>query len=87
MSPDSFDVSYANEYYVSISGVSSSFGVKDFNDARPVVNLKSEVLLQGTGTASDPYHLASWSKIKNTCAMVSRPNESSFGRGKNLYMI
>ncbi len=59
MSPDSFDVSYANEYYVSISGVSSSFGVKDFNDARPVVNLKSEVLLQGTGTASDPYHLAS----------------------------
>ena len=26
--------------------------------ARPVFNLKSEVLLQGTGTASDPYHLA-----------------------------
>ncbi len=27
--------------------------------ARPVFNLKSEVLLRGTGTASDPYHLAS----------------------------
>ena len=26
---------------------------------RPVLNLSSEVLLQGTGTASDPYHLAS----------------------------
>ena len=27
--------------------------------ARPVFNLKAEVLSQGTGTASDPYHLAS----------------------------
>ena len=30
--------------------------VNSTNGARPVFNLKSEVLLQGTGTASDPYH-------------------------------
>mgnify|MGYP004576259465 CR=1 FL=1 len=32
--------------------------VKDTLGVRPVLNLKSEVLLQGTGTASDPYHIA-----------------------------
>ena len=47
----------------------NSLGIADSDDysrnvdytygARPVFNLKSEVLLQGTGTASDPYTLAS----------------------------
>ena len=60
MSPYYFDSSWACESYVYSSG--SAF-YDDFvyhtNGARPVFNLKSEVLLQGTGTASDPYHLAS----------------------------
>ena len=33
--------------------------VIDASGVRPVFNLKSEVLLQGTGTTSNPYHLAS----------------------------
>ena len=62
MSPNHFDNYSANERIVGSFGeadgtyggdVYASFG------ARPVLNLKSEVLLQGTGTASDPYHLAS----------------------------
>ena len=60
MSPGRFYGFYASERYV------HSDGYADVNDivystygARPVFNLKSEVLLQGAGTASDPYHLAS----------------------------
>ena len=38
---------------------SGNYGnVKDTLGVRPVLNLKSEVLLQGTGMASDPYHIA-----------------------------
>ena len=43
------DRGYANGYnnVVSIDGV------------RPVINLKADILLQGSGTAEDPYHLSS----------------------------
>ena len=50
----------AREYHVNLVVDTSIFGdVSDTYGARPVFNLESEVLLQGTGTASDPYHLAS----------------------------
>ena len=46
--------------YVSSSGYASDYADVDRSvGARPVFNLKSEVLAQGSGTASDPYHLAS----------------------------
>ena len=60
MSPDAFYGHYTNERYVHSDGLAAtSHGVNGTLGARPVFNLKSEVLLQGTGTASDPYHLAS----------------------------
>ncbi len=33
--------------------------VNDLSGVRPVINLKAEVLVQGSGTAEDPYHLSS----------------------------
>ncbi len=60
MSPYYFNGSNANEYLVRSSGF-ANFNSRVYGSigARPVFNLKSEVLLQGTGTAFDPYHLAS----------------------------
>ena len=60
MSPYYFNGSNANEYLVRSSGLTNfTTRVNNILGARPVFNLKSEVLLQGTGTAFDPYHLAS----------------------------
>ena len=64
MSPNNFNDNYADERRVlSGGGAGNSTGygynVGDVYGARPVFNLKAEVLSQGTGTASDPYHLAS----------------------------
>ena len=61
MSPDSFLGDFADERVVYSPGPNGfhSRRVDIALGARPVFNLKSEVLLQGTGTASDPYHLAS----------------------------
>ena len=61
MSPYYFNGSNANEYLVRSSGLTNfTTRVNNSIGARPVFNLKFEVLLQGTGTAFDPYHLASW---------------------------
>ena len=61
MSPVFFRGGYAGERIVTTDGnAGSRLGIVNSNQGvRPVFNLKSEVLLQGTGTASDPYHLAS----------------------------
>ena len=62
MSPSYFDATrgYTFERVVRSSGHAVSSGNVNLSlGARPVFNLKSEVLLQGTGTASDPYHLVS----------------------------
>ena len=60
MSPSHFDAPFATGYYVSSYGdIGGNFSAKNSEGARPVFNLKSEVLLQGIGTASDPYRLAS----------------------------
>ena len=37
----------------------SEYSVNFFHDVRPVLNLKAEILLQGSGTAEDPYHFSS----------------------------
>ena len=61
MSPSYFSGNnIAFERFVSSdSRADGTTGVVNIDGARPVFNLKSEVLVQGTGTASDPYHLAS----------------------------
>ncbi len=59
MSPSNFYGNNAYEHSVRSDGNAGYGGVSNNYGARPVFNLKSEVLLQGTGTASDPYHLAS----------------------------
>ena len=66
MSPHVFYDNSAGERYVYSNGGADGDGLADYYyrvnrtyGARPVFNLKSEVLLQGTGTASDPYHFAS----------------------------
>ncbi len=64
MSPNNFNDNYADERRVLSSGDAGNstgygYNVGDAYGARPVFNLKAEVLSQGTGTASDPYHLAS----------------------------
>ena len=55
-SPDSFDVAggFANGRYVDSDGSLGTIG-NPFG-ARPVLNLSSDVLKNGNGTASDPYH-------------------------------
>ena len=60
MSPDYFDRGASVGRFVVSSGYAdANYGLMVSYGARPVFNLKSEVLLQGTGTASDPYRLAS----------------------------
>ena len=44
---------YSNGDADGVSGLSNTYGV------RPVINLKAEVLAQGTGTAFDPYRVSS----------------------------
>ena len=59
-SPDNF-----NGYNASVRHVNSNGGASDgdnvghYSGVRPVFNLKAEVLLQGSGTAEDPYRISS----------------------------
>ena len=57
-SPHYFNGGSARGRYVDSFGCLNSNGVSSWNWARPVFNLKSEVLLQGTGTATDPYRIS-----------------------------
>ena len=57
MSSTYFSGSYAVERSVHSSGSTASSGTVDNTfGARPVLNLSSDVLKNGSGTASDPYH-------------------------------
>lgn len=57
MSPYYAVVGYANERTVILNGKADSDSlVNNTNGARPVLNLSSEILKNGNGTASDPYH-------------------------------
>ena len=59
-SPEGYD-NGAYVHYVYSSGNAGYVDDGVYYDVgvRPVFNLKAEVLAQGSGTASDPYHLAS----------------------------
>ncbi len=68
MSPSSFTDRYAHERNVSYDGNASSSepaagggidSVIHSSGARPVLNLSSDVLKNGNGTASDPYRISS----------------------------
>ena len=68
MSPSSFQQQYAYEHYVSHDGSTISHepvaggghgSVILSYGARPVLNLSSDVLKNGNGTASDPYRISS----------------------------
>lgn len=56
MSPNAFNGNYAYERNVRSSGYAGSSYVNGTGGARPVLNLSSDVLKNGNGTASDPYH-------------------------------
>ena len=57
MSPSRFDGSLALELHVRSDGIADvGNNVSNSDGARPVFNLSSEILKNGNGTASDPYH-------------------------------
>lgn len=57
MSPYYAVAGYANERTVISNGKADSDSlVINTHGARPVLNLSSEILKNGNGTASDPYH-------------------------------
>ena len=58
-SPYNFNNSIASVRRVLSDGSVSINSVAFANGVRPVINLKAEVLAQGSGTATDPYHLSS----------------------------
>ena len=61
-SPYEFTASSAGMRYVSTSGFANGEGFAfagSRRGVRPVINLKAEVLAQGSGTASDPYRISS----------------------------
>ena len=59
-SPSSFNGYYARVRFVYSDGNASlDYHVDNNGGVRPVFNLKAEVLLQGSGTAEDPYRISS----------------------------
>ena len=55
-----FNGSFAHVRYVHLNGIADYYsGVNNLIGVRPVLNLKPEVLAQGSGTASDPYRISS----------------------------
>ena len=59
-SPYSFDGGSAGVRYVFSNGHANGVSYVGYNGGvRPVFNLKAEVLLQGSGTAEDPYRISS----------------------------
>ena len=58
MSPSYFDGNSASERRVSITVMAVDSGIMyNRTETRPVINLSSEILKNGNGTASDPYHV------------------------------
>jgi len=55
MSPYYYDGSHAYVFYVASNGYLSSDGVYDALGLRPVINLKSDTKMTGSGSSSDPY--------------------------------
>ena len=57
MSPSSFDGNYAVVFYVALSGFLYAGTVVTWNSpgVRPVINLRADVQLTGTGSQNDPF--------------------------------
>ena len=56
-SPEAFNGSLAVVMCVNLAGFTGySYSVNFFNGVRPVFNLSSEILKNGDGTASNPFH-------------------------------
>ena len=57
MSPRYFNGSFARVFYVNSDGsfTTGSYGVDNSYGARPVINLKADTKVTGTGTSSDPF--------------------------------
>ena len=55
MSPNRFNSGYARVFFVYSTGSLSNRYVNSTYGVRPVVNLRADIQLSGSGTASDPY--------------------------------
>ena len=55
MSPSGFYYGYANVFSVNSNGGFSNDSVSSVIGVRPVINLKADVILTGTGTSTDPF--------------------------------
>ncbi len=58
MSPYYFSGSYAIVFYVNSTGHLVNYRVDNTYGVRPVLNLKADVQLTGSGTADDPFLVA-----------------------------
>ena len=58
MSPSDFSGSYAYVFNVYSNGYLSNYGVDYTNGVRPVINLKADVTITGSGTSSNPYKVS-----------------------------
>ena len=59
MSPSYFNSSGARVFRVGSSGLLGSWIVNGTTGVRPVINIRSDVAITGTGTTTDPYRLVS----------------------------
>ena len=55
MSPSSHGYGVAHVFVLDSNTISSGWGVIDSPDIRPVINLRSDIQITGTGTTSDPF--------------------------------
>ena len=55
MSPSSYGYGVAHVFVLDSNTISSGWGVIDSPDIRPVINLRSDIQITGTGTTSDPF--------------------------------
>ena len=55
MSPSCFDTDFAIEFHVSSGGYFVNYSADYASGVKPVISLKSDVVLSGTGTQSDPW--------------------------------
>ena len=55
MSPWSFSIGYARVFRVSSSGSLNYHNVNNAYGVRPVINIRADVSITGSGTTTDPF--------------------------------